>query len=440
MTTLSDKAARRFYEALKPGAEWSYSNDAVIPLIKAAFALYADDWSPAKIGQWEWPFKMLVDGGSFDGDQPWTILLRRAVEMAKSPAPGLSVNKVLAVPQFLLDEATIGVLLASAKDCVATAAPGDAVLKPFITAAEAELVERGYPADYLANAASDTVDALVQAEEQLAAFAEFDKGNGGEDTDLADALASVRAAIVRERAGRDSDTIAAMQMGRGAITEAMEVHIYDADQGEKPEPDCGYVAAVKALDAAIANETHAKRMAANGPQWLADRIRIYAGEYRRKGSKPVNMRDTADLLESIARTVNNIEIARPDLLAALKAISNNPMPEAGKHTVRSMEAAEAGHRNAMVLVREAIAGTEGHATNPRAEFIGMIARMSASGDDMGEGEPAWEHDTGDGLDALDALIHKARKLAGMAHDADRAAMADPVSVRLVPEAEGDGNG
>jgi hypothetical protein len=48
------------------------------------------------------------------------------------------------------------------------------------------------------------------------------------------------------------------------------------------------------------------------------------------------------------------------------------------------------------------------------EFVAMVARLSASGDDFdldGERCPnGFEHDTGDSLDALDSLIHKARKL------------------------------
>jgi hypothetical protein len=81
--TRTEQAARHFYETLKPGAEWSYSNDPVIPLIKAAFALYAEDWSAAKIMRWTWPVTTLKTGGEFKGDQPWTVLLRRAVEITK---------------------------------------------------------------------------------------------------------------------------------------------------------------------------------------------------------------------------------------------------------------------------------------------------------------------------------------------------------------------
>lgn len=48
------------------------------------------------------------------------------------------------------------------------------------------------------------------------------------------------------------------------------------------------------------------------------------------------------------------------------------------------------------------------------EFLGMVARLSASGDPVDpDGEPCpdgFEHDTGDSLDALDEVIHKARKI------------------------------
>lgn len=47
-------------------------------------------------------------------------------------------------------------------------------------------------------------------------------------------------------------------------------------------------------------------------------------------------------------------------------------------------------------------------------FIGMVARLSASGDKVdldGEEWPnGYEHDTGSSLDALDEIIHKAREI------------------------------
>jgi hypothetical protein len=57
-----------------------------------------------------------------------------------------------------------------------------------------------------------------------------------------------------ETSDHANETVDALQMARDALQEAMDVHIYDADQGEEPEPDCGYVATVKALEAAIVRE------------------------------------------------------------------------------------------------------------------------------------------------------------------------------------------
>jgi hypothetical protein len=48
------------------------------------------------------------------------------------------------------------------------------------------------------------------------------------------------------------DMLAALIDLADAMREAMSAHIYDADNGEKPEPDCGYTAALAAADAAIA--------------------------------------------------------------------------------------------------------------------------------------------------------------------------------------------
>jgi phosphoglycolate phosphatase-like HAD superfamily hydrolase len=50
-------------------------------------------------------------------------------------------------------------------------------------------------------------------------------------------------------------------------------------------------------------------------------------------------------------------------------------------------------------------------------FVRMLAWLNASGDDV-EGV-SWEHDTGDSLDTLDAIVMRARELLGLSHD-DRA--------------------
>jgi hypothetical protein len=46
--------------------------------------------------------------------------------------------------------------------------------------------------------------------------------------------------------------LAALEIAAELIDEAMSVHIYDADQGEAPEPDCGYAAGLRTIRAAIA--------------------------------------------------------------------------------------------------------------------------------------------------------------------------------------------
>ncbi len=58
------------------------------------------------------------------------------------------------------------------------------------------------------------------------------------------------------------------------------------------------------------------------------------------------------------------------------------------------------------------------------QFIAQVAALSASGDGRQDNDEAgidhgFEHDTGDSLDALDQIIHGARKLLGQPHD-DRA--------------------
>mgnify|MGYP001305562047 CR=1 FL=1 len=47
-------------------------------------------------------------------------------------------------------------------------------------------------------------------------------------------------------------------------------------------------------------------------------------------------------------------------------------------------------------------------------FVRMLARLNASGDNVDGVE--WEHDTGDSLDTLDAIVMRARELAGQPHD------------------------
>lgn len=102
------------------------------------------------------------------------------------------------------------------------------------------------PADPIRNDANDTVDALVQAEEQLAIMAGMDESNGGKDTDLRDALVGVRAALKREQAA--PDMLAALKAMRGELdemsgywTEGMANFAQQADlaidkaEGRKPD-------------------------------------------------------------------------------------------------------------------------------------------------------------------------------------------------------------
>lgn len=51
---------------------------------RLAFAAYAEDWG--RTARWNWPFDHLYNNGSFDGVEPWTVLLRHAVHVAKLEA------------------------------------------------------------------------------------------------------------------------------------------------------------------------------------------------------------------------------------------------------------------------------------------------------------------------------------------------------------------
>jgi hypothetical protein len=120
----------------------------------------------------------------------------------------------------------------------------------------------------------------------------------------------------------------------------------------------------------------------------------------------------AGLRAAIAR-----ERAGPDMLAALK-VANNAIYELASTAGDDARFNRGGIAfEATEQADAAIATAEGRATDPRASFIEMIARMSASGDKVdldGEEWPdGYEHDTGNSLDALDELIHKARAMTGI---------------------------
>ena len=82
MSTKSDEAASEFYNVAFGPNNWHPGANA---LIYAAFDLYESQWASAcrrfDIGKWSWPADVLAAGESFTGDQPWTVLLRRAMEL-----------------------------------------------------------------------------------------------------------------------------------------------------------------------------------------------------------------------------------------------------------------------------------------------------------------------------------------------------------------------
>lgn len=79
----TEQAARQFFAKLVPSEQWDGTDHPSKALILAAFDLYAREWGRFDIREWKWPFRILDDGESFVGDQPWTILLARATEIAR---------------------------------------------------------------------------------------------------------------------------------------------------------------------------------------------------------------------------------------------------------------------------------------------------------------------------------------------------------------------
>lgn len=87
MNKRTEQAAKRFFYAAGPNTGhvlWDYTDHKAKPLILAAFHLYAKAWTPLDVRQWDWPFTTLAEGQPFTGDQPWTVLLRRAVEIMRA--------------------------------------------------------------------------------------------------------------------------------------------------------------------------------------------------------------------------------------------------------------------------------------------------------------------------------------------------------------------
>ena len=77
-----ETAAKNFFIELRTGEQWDFTAHKAKRLVLGAFALYCDAWDGADVRRWEWPIATLRKGKPFDGDEPWTVLLRRAVEIA----------------------------------------------------------------------------------------------------------------------------------------------------------------------------------------------------------------------------------------------------------------------------------------------------------------------------------------------------------------------
>jgi hypothetical protein len=86
MTVASDRAARKFFGKLFPDESFDYTDSQAKSLIRTAFAAYATVWSGHnfRIEAWQYPFDMLEKGEAFTGDEPWSVLFRRAVELAEA--------------------------------------------------------------------------------------------------------------------------------------------------------------------------------------------------------------------------------------------------------------------------------------------------------------------------------------------------------------------
>lgn len=87
-STKSELAALKFFTALLPGPSWHFPTPEVgrvKALVKAAFFLYEREWDchDHDVREWNWPWTELAAAGGFGGDEPWALLLRRAVELAR---------------------------------------------------------------------------------------------------------------------------------------------------------------------------------------------------------------------------------------------------------------------------------------------------------------------------------------------------------------------
>jgi hypothetical protein len=82
----AEEAAKVFFGLIVPRAGWDDGHPTKA-LILAAFELYERAWAGTygwDVRDWAWPANTIRSGESFTGDEPWTVLLRRAVEIAKA--------------------------------------------------------------------------------------------------------------------------------------------------------------------------------------------------------------------------------------------------------------------------------------------------------------------------------------------------------------------
>ena len=88
----SEQAAERFMRKLIDGFSrhnvplYKPELQGAWDLIKAAYLLYDHAWNCHNhdIRDWQWPIDELNEGGKFDGPQPWSVLLNRAVTQLKT--------------------------------------------------------------------------------------------------------------------------------------------------------------------------------------------------------------------------------------------------------------------------------------------------------------------------------------------------------------------
>lgn len=77
------EAARVFFSSVFPNESWDYTGSKAKPLILGAFQLYAQSWgNDYDVRDWQWPAAEWERRGSFEGLEPWTVLLRAAVAIA----------------------------------------------------------------------------------------------------------------------------------------------------------------------------------------------------------------------------------------------------------------------------------------------------------------------------------------------------------------------